>query len=644
VNVRVRIAVLALIAVVSVVAFAVVRGEGQAPSTSGSPARTPSPTAAVAPPELTDAVTYRDHAFDPKLVPSPTASKSQSKLWYANGAWWGLLNEPESDGLHIYRLKPDGSSWIDTGTLVDERPSARADALAVGDGLYVVTAGPRARPEDAIRLSHFIFRDGLYRLDIDYPIVLKDSGVESVVIARDGTERLWIAYVFENRVWVHASDGDDHHWRPPFTPAVGGTAVAPDEIAAIVPFGDSIGLMWSNQREEAVYFSAHRNADPVDAWSSTEVVSRGLRQPDDHINMKADASGRVYAALKTSLDTLPNVNSLAPQILLVVRDRERHWRSHVVARVKDHHTRPIVLIDEGRDIVYVVATSPATGGSIYYKRSPLDDVSFETGLGTVLVDGGDGVRISNATSTKQLMTSEMDLVVLASDNSTARYFHAVLNIHATGVHAAPSPDPPVGDPQLAVNDSFDSWRDGEQLPAGWVGRDVETGEATVQARGDRGRVGQVASLSDGPPPRVCRGFAPIAAGRVLITFDIRARGTGRTEAVLALVRGAGGDAAYIRFGSRGTFTYVVGNARKATSARWKPDTWYKVSIELSLADRSTVFSIANAAGEAVLPRTRGAWPGPAKSVDEICFQPSAGAGKPSLEIDDLRVARVAPPD
>jgi hypothetical protein len=238
----------------------------------------------------------------------------------------------------------------------------------------------------------------------------------------------------------------------------------------------------------------------------------------------------------------------------------------------------------------------------------------------------------------------MDLVVLASDNSTARYFHAVLNIHATGVHAAPSPDPPVGDPQLAVNDSFDSWRDGEQLPAGWVGRDVETGEATVQARGDRGRVGQVASLSDGPPPRVCRGFAPIAAGRVLITFDIRARGTGRTEAVLALVRGAGGDAAYIRFGSRGTFTYVVGNARKATSARWKPDTWYKVSIELSLADRSTVFSIANAAGEAVLPRTRGAWPGPAKSVDEICFQPSAGAGKPSLEIDDLRVARVAPPD
>jgi hypothetical protein len=644
VSARARIALLVSIVVVSVTAIAVIRDDAQTPSSSRGPGRSPSPTAKVGPPGVADAVTYRDHAFDPRDVPSPTASKSQSKLWYANGSWWGLLNEPESDGLHIYRLEPDGSTWVDTGTLVDERPFARGDALAVGDRLYVVTAGPRARLRDAIALSRFTFRDGLYRLDPDTPIRLNDSGVESVVLARDTIDRLWLAYVFEGRVWVRASEGDDHHWSETFTPAVDGTAVSADDIAAVVPFRDSIGLMWSNQNEDTVYFAAHRDQDPLDAWSPTEVVSRGERQPDDHINMKADDDGRVYAALKTSLDTLPNVNPLAPQILLVVRDREGTWHEHVVARVKDHHTRPIVLIDEERDAVYVVATSPATGGSIYYKRSSRENVSFETGVGRLLIGSAEDARISNATSTKQSLTSESGLVVLASDNSTARYLHAVLDTGGLGVRPLSSPAPSAAEPQLVVNDTFDSWRDGEPLPESWVGRDVAPGGATVQARGDRGRVGQVVALSDGPPPRVCRHFVPISAGHLLVTFDVRARGTGRTEAVLALVRGAGGDAAQVRFGSRGTFTYVDGSERKITSAPWKLDTWYRVTIELGVAARSTTLSIASEEGAAVLRRTTATWPSQATSVDEICFQASAGAARPSLEFDVLSVARVPPED
>lgn len=643
-SVRARIALLVSIAVVSVAAFAVIGDRERTPSSSRGPERLPPPIVKAGPPELADAVTYRDHAFDPRDVPSPTASKSQSKLWYAKGSWWGLLNEPESDELHIYRLEPDGSMWVDTGTLVDERPFARGDALAVGDRLYVVTAGPRARPRDAIALSRFTFRDGVYRLDPDSPIRLNDTGVESVVLARDTTDRLWVAFTFEERVWLRASDGDDHHWGATFTPAVDGTTVAPDDIAAVVPFGDSIGLMWSNQKEDAVYFSAHRDKDPVDAWSPTEVVSRGERQPDDHINMKADEDGRVYAALKTSLDTLPNANPLAAQIILAVRDREGAWREHVAARVKDRHTRPIVLIDEEHDVVYVVATSPSIGGSIYYKRSSRENVSFETGLGTLLIGDGEDSKISNATSTKQSLTSESGLVVLASDNSTAHYLHGVLDIGGLGVRPSAPPAPPAAEPQLVVNDTFDSWRDGEPLPETWVGRNVASGGATLQSRGDRGRVGQVAALSDGPPPRVCRHFAPISAGHVLITFDVRTRGPGRTEAILALVRGAGGDAAQVRFGSQGTFTYVDGRERKITSARWTRDTWYRVTIELGVAARSTTLAIADEQGDTVLGRTRGAWPTLATSVDEICFQASAGAARPSLEFDVLRVARVPPED
>ncbi len=197
-SLRLRIALVVVIAVASVAAIAFALDEPGTPSSSRGPERS-APVATPEPSAHAEAATYRDQVFDPRVVPSPTASKAQSKLWYANGSWWGLLHEPGSDELHIYRLDADGASWVDTGTLVDERPLARGDALVAGDQLYVVTAGRRARPADAIRLVRFTFREGAYRLDADFPIALNDSGVESVVLARDGVERLWIAYTFQSR-------------------------------------------------------------------------------------------------------------------------------------------------------------------------------------------------------------------------------------------------------------------------------------------------------------------------------------------------------------------------------------------------------------------------------------------------------------
>lgn len=632
---------LAAIALVSLSAFVLLAGEPRTPASSARPVRTPAAT--VERPRLPDAVPFRGHGFDPDVVPSPTASKSQSKLWFAHGAWWGLLHEPASDELRIYRLEADGSRWVDTGTLVDERPLARGDALSVGDQVYVAAAGRRARPDDAVRLTRFTFRDGTYRLDADFPVPLSDTGVESVVLARDTTERLWITYTLDRQVWVRASDGNDHRWGTAFTPAVEGTTVAPDDIAALVSFADSVGLMWSNQDQDMVLFSVHRDADPVDAWSPAEVVSRGEKQPDDHINMKADADGRVYAALKTSLDTLPNANPLAPQIILAIRDREGVWRENVVARLKDRHTRPIVLIDEQRHEVYVVATAPSAGGAIYYKRSSLDDVSFETGRGSLLIGSEEDPRISNASSTKQSLTRGTGLVVLASDNSTAKYVHGVL---ATGEPvAAPSMTPlPAGEPQVVVNATFDSWPDGAPLPPAWTGRDLTDGAATIRLRSGRRGVVQLRGVGDGPPPRVCRDFVPITAGTARISFDVRVRGTGRTEPVLALIRGMGGDAAQLRFGSRGTFGYFDGARRVISEAGWRPGIWYEVRLELDVARRTMALTIADDDGTELLQRTDVAFPGRATSVDEICFQPAAGAQRPSLEFDALVVARSATPD
>lgn len=640
---RARVVVLIAIAAISLTSFVLLYPSTGAPAASRPPE--PSPRATLLPP-IADAVTHMDHAFDPRVVPSPTGSKAQSKLWYSNGAWWGLMHEPASDELHIYRLDDEGARWVDTNTLVDERPLARGDALAVGDQVYVATVGRRDRPTDAIRLNRFTFRDGAYRLDPDFPVVLSDTGSESVVVTQDTTGRLWISYVLRQRVWVRASTIDDHHWGEAFVPAVDGTNVAPDDISAIVAFGGSVGVMWSNQNTDAVYFSEHRDEDPVETWGLAEIVSSGEKQPDDHINMKADEDGRVYAALKTSLNTRANVNALAPQIVLVVRDRAGVWREHVVARIKDRHTRPIVLIDEQRREVYVVATAPAVGGSIYYKRSSLDRVSFETGVGSVLIQSPDDPRISNATSSKQSVNFESGLVVLASDNSTARYLHGVLEIGGERQGPPPPPLPPASEPRLVVNDTFDSWRDGEPLPDGWTERDVGPDGATIRSRTGHGRVARIASVIDGPPPRVCRGLVPTVDGHARIDYAIRNRGLGRSEAVMGLVRGSGGDALQLRFGSRGTFAVFRAGRREDTTARWATDRWYRVTLDLDIRARRTSVAITDEASGDELLRLAGIdWPaGKAMTVDEVCFSPMAGSAAPSIELDDLLISQsiVAP--
>ena len=49
-----------------------------------------------------------------------------------------------------------------------------------------------------------------------------------------------------------------------------------------------------------MYFAVHNDADPDTAWT-VETATSGPGIADDHINLKTDSSGRVFAATKTSL-------------------------------------------------------------------------------------------------------------------------------------------------------------------------------------------------------------------------------------------------------------------------------------------------------------------------------------------------------
>jgi trimeric autotransporter adhesin len=102
--------------------------------------------------------------------------------------------------------------------------------------------------------------------------------------------------------------------------------------------------------------------------------------------------------------------------------------------------------------VHMFATSPASGGPIYEKTSPLASISFAPGLGTPVIKDADAT-VNNATSTKQNVDASTGLVVAAA-GSSGHYWHNFLPLGGGGP-APPTPSftasPTTGTAPLAVN-------------------------------------------------------------------------------------------------------------------------------------------------------------------------------------------------
>jgi PKD repeat protein len=116
--------------------------------------------------------------------------------------------------------------------------------------------------------------------------------------------------------------------------------------------------------------------------------------------------------------------------MLLVRSTGGSWSSHVFGLKRDHHTRPIVLLDEANGLVRMFATAPESGGTIYRKTSPMSSISFAGGLGTPIVRDADN-EVNNVTATKQNLNASTNLVVLAHSGA-GRYFHNFVSLGGGG--------------------------------------------------------------------------------------------------------------------------------------------------------------------------------------------------------------------
>jgi hypothetical protein len=376
----------------------------------------------------------------PQLCPAgPTAAKTQSKLWFNDGSWWGIFFDGSSEEYRIYRYDQVKKSWDDTGTLVDARNTSRADALWDGPHLYVASAGTETDLQgDSARFLRYTYDPSTerYSLDEGFPVTIAEGGTEAISIAKDSTGRFWATYTQDTpdgelrRVYVtHTSGGEDSKWVEPFVPPLRGTTVSADDVSGVVAFGSKIGLMWGSQYDESgqsgYHFATHSTGQPDDEWRSDN-PTMGPGVSNDHLNLKADSEGRVYAVTKTRRDRIDRDLS-APYIVLWVRDPDGTWTSHVFGTVGDSHTRSFALIDEARRELYMFATSPTCkGGKIYYKETDLEDIHFEKGKGTLFMQGENGAKIGDATSTKQNLDEVEGAMVVASSPTGGNYYYNLL--------------------------------------------------------------------------------------------------------------------------------------------------------------------------------------------------------------------------
>jgi PKD repeat protein len=366
---------------------------------------------------------------------SPTGTKRpESALWFNDGLWWANMWDPVSDDFHIFRLNAATQTWSDTAVTIDSRSGTSADTLWDGSHLYVSShaqssTASSGKPSYLFRFSYNPL-SRTYALDSGFPAQINNVSTETLVIAKDSTGRLWATWQQGSKIYVNRTLGDDKTWGTPFVLPASSTSVNSDDISSIVAFGgNKIGVLWGNQNssQDGFYFAVHDDGQPDTTWRATESAWRGSGIADDHINLKADSSGRVFAAVKTSL-----TGSASALTALLVRSATGQWSHATVDTAGDCPNRPTVVIDEAAGVAHVFETGPSApsfscsdqGGDIYEKTASLSTLAFPTGRGTVVMRDADAHEMHNNTSTKQTISSATALVALAVERSTNRYWHS----------------------------------------------------------------------------------------------------------------------------------------------------------------------------------------------------------------------------
>ncbi len=396
---------------------------------------------------------YRDLQYGDPAAPGAddvTAARNQSKLWFNDSRWFGILFDPRSTPnakFRIYRFDMATQGWTSTTIAVDDRNRSHADALAVGNTLYVAsTGGPSSAAKD-LRVYKYTYNatTKAYAAVAGFPKLVPgtSTGTGYPVITADSTGRLWIAYPQANKIMVATSGDAGVSWSTQILPGLGNDVIAED-VAAIAPISGSgvsgVGVLWDNQAatDDAFYYQVHLDGTAVGTWQPRETVfgsGASAYDADNHISLKTDPTGNAIAAVKTGRDGDPAPNGSDPLIMVVKRTGAPNvagtWTSHTVTTVTTGGTRPILVVDAQHSQADVFLTNPtlaAEGAQAIYRRTAsLAGLDFgSSAIGTAAIKSPTELSINDATSSKQSAIAASGMLVAASDIPTLRYLHSCI--------------------------------------------------------------------------------------------------------------------------------------------------------------------------------------------------------------------------
>jgi hypothetical protein len=376
---------------------------------------------------------------------TPTGTKrATSVLWFNDGLWWGNLWDTASSDFHIFRFNAATSSWVDTGVATDPRASTHHDVLWDGTTLNVasyrfVNDGLPAEPNFPTTMRRYSYNASTKAYTLLSSTQINNQRVEALTIDKDSTGRVWATWQQGNRIYLNSTGVDGRTWGTPFAHPAALSNVSVDDTSAVIAFdGNKMGVMWSRQVGDAtdgMYWSYHVDGASNTSWTTPVAAVSGARSGDDHMNLKwLDSSGgSVFAAIKTSF------TSSSQPLIQLLKLSGTTWTAHTIATVAECPNRVIVMIDESTQRLRTFATYPkpsgttdagvctSSGGAIYEKSTPLDNISFTTTKTPRIVDADQYVH--NVSSTKQNLnastrgTANSGLLVLADVNATSRYWH-----------------------------------------------------------------------------------------------------------------------------------------------------------------------------------------------------------------------------
>jgi hypothetical protein len=172
--------------------------------------------------------------------------------------------------------------------------------------------------------------------------------IETATLARDGSERWWVAATANRKVQVWFSDNDGNTWSNPVILAEG---IDEDDICTITPLRDGVGVVWSDQVRDAVLMRVHKNGKPALIWEKEEVADSVNHTADDHLNTVLAPDGTLWIATKNSLDQAGKA-----QFVLRIRTKEGKW-TNIPYRILENRmkrpSRPIVVATDDNAHVFI---------------------------------------------------------------------------------------------------------------------------------------------------------------------------------------------------------------------------------------------------------------------------------------------------